>query len=151
MGCSNFFLFLGAVVKFRGFIPLPFQKREVAAKTISGSFLKAFEAYCKAKPFFWIAAKTISGESIINATACYFGIYTEDILGKSHAQEFVLARQIAMQLCRSQLHLPFMKIGSIFSRDHSTVMTSVKQIQQRLEEFDQEVSLAIAEIQRKLV
>jgi chromosomal replication initiator protein len=39
-----------------------------------------------------------------------------------------------MHLCRSQLHLPYMKIAEIFSRDHSTVMTSVKLIDKRLQD-----------------
>ncbi len=89
-------------------------------------------------------------QKIISVVAAFYGIRTEDILGKSHAQEYALPRQIAMHLCRTQLNLPFMKIGSVFSRDHSTVMTSVKQIQQRLDQADREMCSAIAEIQRKL-
>lgn len=95
-------------------------------------------------------AQVLTPAKIITAAASHYGIRTEDILGKSHAQEFALPRQIAMHLCRTELHLPFMKIGNVFSRDHSTVMTSVKQIQKRLEAFDGEISAAIAEIQKKL-
>jgi len=95
-------------------------------------------------------SRATTPEKIIAAAAAHFGISTEDILGKSHAQEYALPRQIAMHLCRTQLNLPFMKIGGVFSRDHSTVMTSVKQIQQRLEQFDKEIISAIAEIQKKL-
>ena len=94
--------------------------------------------------------QAVTPQKIIAAAAAYFGIRTEDILGKSHAQEFALPRQIAMHLCRAQLNLPFMKIGAVFSRDHSTVMSSVKQIQQRLEQFDHEIASAIAEIQKKI-
>ncbi len=95
--------------------------------------------------------QAITPKKIVVAAAAHFGIRTEDILGKSHAQEFALPRQIAMYLCRSQLNLPFMKIGTVFSRDHSTVMSSVKQIQRRLEQFDHEISFAIAEIQKKII
>ncbi|MBS0654022.1 MAG: chromosomal replication initiator protein DnaA [Verrucomicrobia bacterium] len=94
--------------------------------------------------------QAVTPQKIIAAAAAYFGIRTEDILGKSHAQEFALPRQIAMHLCRTQLNLPFMKIGAVFSRDHSTVMSSVKQVQQRLDQFDHETASAIAEIQFKL-
>lgn len=92
----------------------------------------------------------LTPQRIIAATASHYGIKTEDILGKSHAQEYALPRQIAMHQCRLQLNLPFMKIGSLFSRDHSTVMSSVKQIQQRLDTFDKEIATAIAEINKKL-
>lgn len=94
--------------------------------------------------------QAVTPQKIVAAAAAYFGIRTEDILGKSHAQEFALPRQIAMHLCRAQLNLPFMKIGAVFSRDHSTVMSSVKQIQQKLEQFDHEIASAIAEIQKKI-
>jgi chromosomal replication initiator protein len=69
---------------------------------------------------------------IIHAVAEHYGIRAEDILGKAQSRDCALPRQMAMALCRTQLKLPFMKIGEIFSRDHSTVMSSVKQIQKQL-------------------
>lgn len=77
---------------------------------------------------------------IIRTVADYYGIRMDDILSKSQARDSALPRQIAMHLCREQLKLPFMKIGDIFSRDHSTVMTSVKQVQRGLEEKNLEIS-----------
>lgn len=70
---------------------------------------------------------------IIRAVADYYGIRSDDILSKSQSRECALPRQIAMHLCRVKLNLPYMKIGEIFSRDHSTVMSSIKQIQQEVE------------------
>jgi chromosomal replication initiator protein len=80
-------------------------------------------------------AKTtpLSAEEIIAKTAIHFGIRSEDILGKSQAREHAQPRQIAMFLCREKLDLPFQKIGAIFGRDHSTVMSSVKHIQKQKE------------------
>lgn len=77
---------------------------------------------------------------IIRAVAEYYGIRMDDILSKSQAREAALPRQIAMHLCRQHLHLPFMKIGDIFARDHSTVMASVKQIQKGLETKNYEIT-----------
>lgn len=70
---------------------------------------------------------------IIQAAAEHFGIRIDDILGKSQTRECTLPRQIAMYLCREQLKIPFMKIGEIFSRDHSTVITAVKLVQKGLD------------------
>ncbi|MBI3236322.1 MAG: ATP-binding protein [Chlamydiales bacterium] len=95
-------------------------------------------------------AQKLSPEKIIAATASYFGIRIEDILGKSQIQEFSFARQIAIHLCRKKLNIPFMKVGSLFSKDHSTVMTSVKNIQKLLDEFDPKTRLAISTICREL-
>lgn len=78
-------------------------------------------------------AKILTPEKILAETANHFGIRIDDILGKSHKKEFTYPRQIAMFFCRSKLQLPYQKIGAIFSRDHSTVMSSIQQIQKNLE------------------
>ena len=80
---------------------------------------------------------------IIRTVADYYGIRMDDILSKSQARESALPRQIAMHLCRKQLRLPFMKIGDIFARDHSTVMASVKQVQKGLETKNHEIAGSI--------
>jgi chromosomal replication initiator protein len=87
---------------------------------------------------------------IIRTVADYFGIKMEDILSKSQSRECVLPRQIAMHLCRRELQIPFMKLGDIFSRDHSTVMTSVKQVEKGLEQKDQEIYHSIKGVERAL-
>ncbi len=76
----------------------------------------------------------LTPEKIIKAIAAHYGIRSEDLLGKSQMRECALPRQIAMYLCRERLKMPFQKIGELFSRDHSTVMTSVKQVQKGIEE-----------------
>lgn len=82
----------------------------------------------------------ITPAKIIQAVAEYYGIRMDDILGKSQAREYVLPRQIATYICRQQLKLPFMKIGEIFCRDHSTIMTSVKQIEKGISQKTPEIS-----------
>lgn len=77
---------------------------------------------------------------IIRTVAEYYGIRMDDILSKSQARECALPRQIAMHLCRQQLNLPYMKIGDIFARDHSTVMASVKQVQKGIETKNHEIA-----------
>jgi chromosomal replication initiator protein len=92
----------------------------------------------------------ITPDRIITAVSEHHGIRVEDILGRSHAKEYALPRQIAMFLCRSHLRLPFMRIGDIFSRDHSTVMTNVKQIKSKVEKNDPSLSFALSSIRSKL-
>lgn len=83
--------------------------------------------------------QSLTPEKIIESTANYYGIRIQDILGKSRSRDCTLPRQISMYLCRSKLSLPFMKIGQIFFRDHSTVMTSVKYIENFLEENNPDI------------
>lgn len=87
---------------------------------------------------------------IIQTVAEYYGIKSEDILGKAQSRECTLPRQIAMHLCRNQLKMPYMKIGDLFSRDHSTVMTSVKQIQKGIDSNDLEIGSVVACLVKQL-
>lgn len=86
-------------------------------------------------------------DKIVKAIAAHYGIRTEDILGKSQTREAVIPRQVAMYLCREKLKLPFQKIGEYFGRDHSTVMSSVKQVQDGIEKQKPELCEAIASLQ----
>lgn len=87
---------------------------------------------------------------IIRTVAEFYGIRMDDILSKSQSRECALPRQLAMHLCRYQLNLPFMKIGDIFARDHSTVMSSVKQVQKGIEEKNPEIAATLNSIVKKL-
>lgn len=82
----------------------------------------------------------LTPQKIIQAVAEHYGIRPEDILGKAQSRDCALPRQMAMALCRSQLNMPYMKIGDAFDRDHSTVMTSVKQIHQALDTDSEEIT-----------
>ncbi len=83
-------------------------------------------------------------EDIIKLIAAYYGIRSEDLLGKSQTREFAAPRQLSMYVCREKLKLPYQKIGELFSRDHSTVMSSVKQIQKAIEEKSPDILNALA-------
>lgn len=87
---------------------------------------------------------------IVQGVAEHYGIRAEDILGKSQTRECALPRQLAMHLCRMKLKMPFTKIGDLFSRDHSTVMTSVKCVQKSLDEDDRDIAGAWQTIVKKL-
>ncbi len=81
--------------------------------------------------------KALTPEKIVRAAAESFDIQASDILSRSQNQECSLPRQVAMYLCRSMLKMPYLKIASAFSRDHSTVMTSVKSVEKKIGEHDE--------------
>ncbi|MDN3506237.1 MAG: chromosomal replication initiator protein DnaA [Simkaniaceae bacterium] len=91
----------------------------------------------------------LTPEKILSATSAYFGIRKSDILGKSRARECTVPRKIAMYLCRKRLHLPYLTIGKFFDRDHSTVMTSIEQIEKK--SGTDEISAALDEVSKNLV
>ena len=88
----------------------------------------------------------LTPEKIIRSVCEVCGTTKQDILGKSQKQECVLPRHLAIYLCRTQLKMPFEKIGNTFARDHSTIMTSVKMIQKKLDEQNKEISSLVKEI-----
>lgn len=92
----------------------------------------------------------LSPEKILKAVAENFGIKIEDILGRSQIKEFSLPRQISMYLCRKELSTPYLKIGQIFSRDHSTVISSVKRIDHCLVEKNIQVCCHVRRILQQI-
>lgn len=92
----------------------------------------------------------LNPQRIAQAVAEFYGIKSEDILGKSQSHEFTLARQIAMFLCRHKIKMPYTQIGQFFHRDHSTVMSSVNNIQQKQEESDKELLAVLQMLSKKL-
>jgi chromosomal replication initiator protein len=77
----------------------------------------------------------ITAALIIAQTAAYFGLSIEDVTGPSRGRHLVMARQIAMYLCRELTDLSLPKIGAQFgNRDHTTVMYADRKINQLLAE-----------------
>ncbi len=87
----------------------------------------------------------LNTDHIVRKVANFYGILPQDILGNSQARGHSFPRQIAMYFCRQKLKMPYMKIGDLFNRDHSTVMTSIKTIEQ-LQNKKEELSSALLEI-----
>jgi len=77
----------------------------------------------------------ITASLIIAQTAAYFGLSIEELTGPSRGRHLVMARQIAMYLCRELTDLSLPKIGAQFgNRDHTTVMYADRKINQLLAE-----------------
>lgn len=77
----------------------------------------------------------ITAALIIAQTAAYFGLSIDELTGPSRGRHLVMARQIAMYLCRELTELSLPKIGAQFgNRDHTTVMYADRKINQLLAE-----------------
>lgn len=87
---------------------------------------------------------------IIQHVCDHFGIRPEDLLEKSQSRDRVLPRQIAMYFCRKELQMPFLRIGELFSKDHSTVMSSVKLVQKAFDNSNREVTDPLESIRKRL-
>lgn len=94
--------------------------------------------------------RVLTPEKAIQIVAEIFGITAQDILGKAQTRDCVFPRQLAMYTCRSKLKMPYTKIGELFSKDHSTVMTSVKLIQTKMDSNDKDILSSYLSIQKRL-
>lgn len=92
----------------------------------------------------------VTPQKVVQAIAEQYGIPIEDIMGKAQSRDCALPRQVAMWICRNSLKMPFTKIGDLFDRDHSTVMTSVKGVQKEVEKTDSEVAITVGKVLKKL-
>jgi chromosomal replication initiator protein len=92
----------------------------------------------------------LSPDKILASVAEFYGLSCKDIFSKSQTQECTTPRQVAMFLCRTHLKIPFTKIGEYFGRDHSTVIASVRLIEEKMQIKDHDISNAIATIGQKM-
>jgi chromosomal replication initiator protein len=94
--------------------------------------------------------KKVTEDTILNLVAAAFQVTAKEILGKSQTKECALPRQVAMYFLRSELDMPFKKIGEIFSRDHSTVMSSVRVIEMKIKEKSDDIFDLFRDLKNKL-
>ncbi len=89
-------------------------------------------------------------EKIQEIVADYFQIDVKDLKSKKKNKTVVLARQIAIYLCRKKTDETQQKIGAEFGgKDHSTVIYSCNQIQEEIKNNEQ-VANMISEIEKRL-
>lgn len=69
---------------------------------------------------------------IVEECAKYYTLRSEDLKGQSQSKNTVLARQISMFLIRRLTRYTLQDVGAFFNRDHTTVMHSLKKIEDML-------------------
>ena len=80
------------------------------------------------------STKIISIEMIQKTVSQFFGVTTADLRAKKRTKNIVVARQMAMYLCRNLANLSLPEIGNAFGgKDHTTVLHSCKKIEQEME------------------
>jgi len=84
------------------------------------------------KDMFKEKSSFITPDIIIEETAKYYSISSDDIKGPSRVKLFVTARQISMYLIRTLTNFSLSDIGDIFNRDHTTVMNGLRQIEKNI-------------------
>ena len=92
----------------------------------------------------------ITPQKIIGGVSQVFQIGEAEVIGKSQARECLEPRKLAMYLCRQMLKMPYTKIGETFSRDHSTVMSAIRQVEKQLKEPESSMGQNLQLAMRKI-
>ena len=79
-------------------------------------------------------SKRLTIADIQKEVETFYKVSHADLVGKKRTRNIIYARQIAIYLSRQMLDLPFNDIGKKFNRDHSTVMYSVTNVEEKMKE-----------------
>ena len=93
---------------------------------------------------------SLTPETIISVVSNYYHLSKSQITGKLRREDIAIARHIAIYLIRTYLDIPYKQIGKYFSdKDHSTVMSSVKKVENKLK-TDTQYQTVVNEIKTRL-
>ena len=94
--------------------------------------------------------RSVPSESIQKVVASHFNLKLSDLKAKKKTKQIVLARQIAIYLCRKLSKLSLIEIGERFGgKDHSTVLHAVNKIEQQMQ-TDQKLIAVVEKIKSRL-
>ena len=74
--------------------------------------------------------RSYTPEYIVEKTAAFYSLTSEDILGKGKTKNIAAARQMATYLMRKLTTLTLEEIGTVLNRDHSTILHSIRKIEE---------------------
>jgi chromosomal replication initiator protein len=95
------------------------------------------------------AQKALDSEAIQREVARYYKLAVDELRGERRVKHVAHARQVAMYLCRTLTSASLPEIGKRFNKDHSTVLTSVRKIE-NLKDTDEQLKLELGELNQKL-
>ena len=91
--------------------------------------------------------KPLTVDDIMETVCNHFNVTTAAVSSRSRKHEFVVARQVSMYLAQKYTKMPAARIGKLVGgRDHSTVIHSCSQVEQRMK-VDQAFNSEIASIE----
>lgn len=88
-------------------------------------------------------------ERILSAVSRKYGISVEDIKSKKKTENIVNARHLSIYITRKLTDLSLPAIGKIFSRDHSTIISSINKVDiniRTVKNYEEELNYLIKEI-----
>ena len=88
-------------------------------------------------------------EKIISEVSRKYGVSEDDIRSKKKSENIANARHICVYIIRRMTDLSLPSIGKIFSRDHSTVLSSINKVDLNIKtkkNYEEEIENLIKDI-----
>ncbi len=121
-------------------------KRLTAYNSILNDEVDVAAAKRAVKDIIRIGAYVPTPDVIIEETARYYSLTTEDLRGQRRSKNTALARQVSMYLMRSLTNLSLKDIGEQYEdRNHSTVLSSIRKVEEQLER-DPQMGITVRDI-----
>lgn len=94
--------------------------------------------------------RTIQVEDVIKSVAKHYGVSRHNILSARRTANLVRPRQVVAWLCKELTLRSLPEIGRRMNRDHTTILHSIRRVNERLAE-DNGLADEIAEIKREIL
>jgi chromosomal replication initiator protein len=91
----------------------------------------------------------ITFEAITAAVCEHFALRPDDLQSRRRSRHIATPRQVAMYLCRRLMNASLPRIGSLFQRDHTTVMYALRTTERRIKK-DVALQEAVLQLERSL-
>lgn len=91
----------------------------------------------------------VTVDKIFTAVSVKYGVSPEEIKSKKQNAAIVNARHVAVYLIRTLTDLTLVQIGDLFSRDHTTAMSSYRKVEHRISSdtsFEAEINELISDV-----
>ena len=125
-------------------------KKLVAIKFLSGKDIDMEVAKsCMGEMLGGAEPVSVTVDKIFAAVEKKYNVKKAELSGKSRVKEIANARHIAIYLIRNITEMSLPNIGKLFNRDHATVMSSIDNVESRINsssQFEAEINELIKEI-----
>ncbi len=92
----------------------------------------------------------VTTKRIIQSVGKYYGIPEAAIMSKARKADVMQARHIAIYFCRTMLDMNLISIGRLFGKDHTTIMNSIKKIDNERNK-NNDLNIALFELRKIIV
>lgn len=97
-----------------------------------------------------LKTKEDCAREVIRIAANYFGIEEESVYEKNRKHKVVLTKQISAYIIKGQFEMSLVDIGKLFGQDHTTIISSIRAINNYIYTRNEEVLQHLERIKSKV-